>query len=91
MTGSGAKPRRREIRKYLLLTVLAGLLLLAGLAWYMTTDSFQAMVRRRVVGELERITGGRVDLGVPRVALATRSSARSSKRRPRAVSPSPRG
>jgi translocation and assembly module TamB len=63
MTRTGAKPRRRKIWKYLLLTVLAGLLLLAGLAWYMTTDSFQARVRHRVVAELERITGGRVDLG----------------------------
>src|SRR6266852_4821908 len=63
MTETGAKPRRRRLWKYLLFTVFAGLLLLAGLAWYATTDSFQAMVRRRLVTELERITGGRVHLG----------------------------
>ncbi|OLE57187.1 MAG: hypothetical protein AUG13_05235 [Chloroflexi bacterium 13_1_20CM_2_59_7] len=63
MTETGAKPRRRRLWKYLLFTLFAGLLLLAGLAWYATTDSFQAMVRRRLVTELERITGGRVDLG----------------------------
>jgi translocation and assembly module TamB len=41
----------------------AGLLcVLAGL-WYITTDSFQNLVRRRMVGELERITGGRVEIG----------------------------
>src|SRR5437899_463556 len=63
MTETGARPRRRKLWKYLLFAVFVGLLLLAGLAWYATTDSFQAMVRHRVVAELERITGGRVDLG----------------------------
>ena len=36
---------------------------LGGLAWYATTDSFQAMVRQRLVAELQRVTGGRVELG----------------------------
>ncbi len=63
MSGTDPKPRRRRWWKYLLLLVLAGLLLLGGLAWYATTDSFQAMVRRRLVAELERVTGGRVELG----------------------------
>jgi len=58
-----AKPRWRRFRSYLLVAGVAGLLLLAGLGWYATTDSFQALVRRRLVAELERITGGRVDLG----------------------------
>ena len=49
--------------KLLLLACVAGLVLLAGLAWYMTTDSFQAMVRRRFVAEVERVSGGRVELG----------------------------
>jgi translocation and assembly module TamB len=41
----------------------AGLLcLLAGL-WYVTTDSFQNLVRRRMIAEVERITGGRVEIG----------------------------
>ena len=33
------------------------------LGWYVTTDSFQQMVRRRVVASFEKITGGRVELG----------------------------
>ena len=63
MTEPGAKPRWRRFRNYLLLVGVAGVLLLGALSWYATTDSFQALVRRRVVVELERITGGRVDLG----------------------------
>jgi translocation and assembly module TamB len=58
-----AKPRWRRFRNYLLLTGLAGLLLLGAVAWYATTDSFQSLVRRRLVAELERVTGGRVELG----------------------------
>jgi translocation and assembly module TamB len=63
MSEPRAKPRWRRFRTYLLLTGVAILLLLGALSWYATTDSFQALVRRRVVAELERITGGRVDLG----------------------------
>jgi len=58
-----AKPHRRQLWKYFLFLAIAGLALVAGLAWYTTTDSFQAAVRRRVISEIERITGGRVDLG----------------------------
>jgi translocation and assembly module TamB len=58
-----AKPRWRRFRNYLLLAGLAGLLLLGALSWYATTDSFQALVRHRLVAELERVTGGHVDLG----------------------------
>lgn len=53
----------RSFRNYVLLTGLATLILLAVAAWYVTTDSFQALVRRRVVAELERVTGGQVNLG----------------------------
>ena len=45
------------------MAMLLGVLCLAGLLWYSTTDAFQAMVRRRLVTELELITGGRVQLG----------------------------
>lgn len=56
-------PRRRYWWRYLLVATAAGLVaLLAGL-WYTTTDSFQAYARRRLVGELERITGGRAEIG----------------------------
>lgn len=57
----GKSPRR--VWKYLLVTALAGVLAAAGVVWYATTDSFQAMVRRRLVTELEKITGGRVEIG----------------------------
>jgi translocation and assembly module TamB len=63
MTETGAKPRRRRAWRYLLWACLALVLLLGALAWYVATDSFQAMVRRRLVAELERSTGGRVELG----------------------------
>ncbi|HWY55781.1 MAG TPA: translocation/assembly module TamB domain-containing protein [Terriglobales bacterium] len=63
MSEPGAKPRWRRFRNYLLFAGVLCLLLLGSLSWYATTDSFQALVRRRVVAELERTTGGRVDLG----------------------------
>ncbi len=44
-----AKPPRRRVWKYVLFLVIAGLLVLAALAWYTTTDSFQAAVHRRLV------------------------------------------
>ena len=61
VTEPAPRPRRRW--KYLL--IAAGtfiFLLLAGL-WYTTTGSFQAYVRRRMIAELERITGGRAEIG----------------------------
>jgi len=65
MSEAGAKPdRRKGLWKYLLVAAVAGLVLLSALAWYATTDSFQAAMRRRLVAELERTSGGRVELGV---------------------------
>jgi translocation and assembly module TamB len=55
------RPRLRW--KYLLIAGGAGLVLLLGALWYVTTDSFQAYVRRRMVAEVERITGGRAEIG----------------------------
>jgi translocation and assembly module TamB len=56
-----ARPRRWW--KYLLLAT--GVIVVAVLAalWYTTTNSFQAYVRRRTVAEMERITGGRAEIG----------------------------
>jgi translocation and assembly module TamB len=53
----------RKWWKYLLLLFLFGLIALAGAAWYMTTDSFQAFVRSRIVAAIEKATGGRVEIG----------------------------
>jgi translocation and assembly module TamB len=63
MSETGAKPGRRKIWKFLLWFMLAGLLLLVGLGWYSTTDSFRDLVRRRLVATLEQMTGGWVELG----------------------------
>jgi len=63
MSEPGAKPSWRRFRNYLLLAGLVSLLLFGAMSWYATTDSFQALVRRRLVAQLERITGGHVDLG----------------------------
>ena len=40
-----------------------GVLLLIALSVYVNTESFQALVRRRLVAEIERITGGRAEIG----------------------------
>ena len=63
MTEDDARPARRKWWKYLLALFLLGLIAAAGVAWYMTTDSFHAYVRARIVAEMEKITGGRVELG----------------------------
>jgi translocation and assembly module TamB len=63
MTETGAKPGRRRVWKYLLLLGLAGVVALAGIGWYSTTESFRTLVRERLIATLERMTGGRVELG----------------------------
>jgi translocation and assembly module TamB len=58
-----AKVSRRGVWKALLLTFGIVVILLAGFGWYLTSNSFQLMVRRRIVAELEQATGGRVEVG----------------------------
>lgn len=55
--------RTRRWWKFLL--IAGGTLLIAVLAglWYLTTDSFQAYVRGKMIAELERITGGHAEIG----------------------------
>ncbi len=55
--------RRRILWKLFLGFCVFSLIGFALLGWYVTTDSFQQMVRRRVVTSLEKMTGGRVELG----------------------------
>ena len=55
--------QRRSWWKLFRLFCLFAAVSLSLLGWYVTTDSFQQMVRRRVVAALEKATGGRVEIG----------------------------
>ena len=55
--------RLRSIGRYFFFACMLFLLLCSGLLWYSTTDSFQRMVRGRLVAAIERATGGRAELG----------------------------
>jgi len=61
VTKPAARPRRWW--KYLLIAAGVGVAAMLAALWYTTTDSFQAYVRRRMVSEVERITGGRAQIG----------------------------
>jgi translocation and assembly module TamB len=63
LTGPVPPERRRILWKLFLSFCVFSLLGFAVLGWYVTTDSFQQLVRRRVVASVEKITGGRVELG----------------------------
>jgi translocation and assembly module TamB len=62
VTEPSTKPARRWW-KYLLIVAAIGSVSVLGLLVYVNTDSFQSLVRRRLVAEVERITGGRVEIG----------------------------
>lgn len=58
-------PTARPARwwKYLLAATGVLVVVLSAGLWYTTTSSFQNYVHRRMVGEIERITGGRAEIG----------------------------
>ena len=60
---TSAVPTRRRRWKYPLIFFGTALFAALALFAYMNTASFQALVRRRLVAEVERITGGRVEIG----------------------------
>ncbi len=62
MTEPTAKPSR-SWWKYLLVFTGAACLFALGVLIYVNTEAFQALVRRRLVAEVERITGGRAEVG----------------------------
>lgn len=62
MTELSTKPTRRGWGKYLLFLAAAGSLSVLSLLIYINTDSFQSLVRRRLVAEVERISGGRAEI-----------------------------
>ena len=55
--------RRRILWKLFLAFCVFTLIAFSLLSWYVTTDSFQQVVRRRVIASAEKLTGGRVELG----------------------------
>jgi translocation and assembly module TamB len=66
-TDESAEPsppeRRRILWKLFLGFCVFSVVGFALLGWYVTTDSFQRLARRRVIASAEKITGGRVELG----------------------------
>ena len=62
MTADAPKPPRRWW-KYLVALIAAAFFGVAALLFYTTTESFQSLVRRRLTAEVERITGGRAQIG----------------------------
>ncbi len=62
MTEPAAKPARRWWKSLLIFAGAASLFAIA-LTIYVNTESFQSLVRRRLVAEVERITGGRAEVG----------------------------
>src|SRR5215469_10140858 len=55
--------KKRRFRRVLVIAALVLLVLLGGLAIYLNSDSFRETVRARVIADLERATGGRVEIG----------------------------
>ena len=55
------KKKRRWPRRLAIFFLLL-LLALAGLAFYLSSESFRQTVRARVVADLERMTGGKVEI-----------------------------
>jgi translocation and assembly module TamB len=57
---------RARLRRFGRFCFFAGLVFALGcmaLLWFVTTDSFQQMVRRRLVAAVEHATGGRAEMG----------------------------
>lgn len=59
--GSGGRAGRIVVQ-VILWTLAVVVVLIGALAWYANTPGFQNRVRRAVIAELEKSTGGRVDL-----------------------------
>ena len=62
MTQAAATPAKGWL-KYLAILFVAGIVGSLAFGIYINTDSFQALVRRRLVAQIERISGGRAQLG----------------------------
>jgi translocation and assembly module TamB len=62
VTEPSAIPARRRWWKYLLLFSAGVFLAVLCLLVYINTNSFQSLVRRRIIAEVDRITGGRTEI-----------------------------
>lgn len=61
---SSPLPQRRRILRNLFFSFLVfSIVGFSALGWYVTTSSFRQKVRQRVIASVERVTGGRVELG----------------------------
>jgi translocation and assembly module TamB len=63
VSGTSSPTVRRAKWKILLIAAATFCVAALGLFFYVNTTSFQAMVRRRLIAEVERITGGRAEIG----------------------------
>src|SRR4051794_35420176 len=57
-----AQKKKRRWLKLLAIVMAVFLALLAGVVFYLNTGSFRQSVRARVVADLERMTGGKVEI-----------------------------
>ena len=55
--------RMRRVGRYFFFAAMLFLLGCSALLWFVTTDSFQQMVRGRLIAAVEKATGGRAELG----------------------------
>ena len=55
--------RWRPFWRIVLAIVIVVAALIGGAIWYSTTPQFENLVRNKLIAELERVTGGRVELG----------------------------
>jgi translocation and assembly module TamB len=66
-------PASRQVRRIfwrgVLVLVVVMVVLTGGTVWYAGTPQFENLVRSKVVAELEKVTGGRVELGAFRWRL----------------------
>lgn len=62
MTETPSPRLRRKWWKYALGVVAFGFVVLTGLSIYVNTEAFQSLVRRKLIAEVERITGGRAQI-----------------------------
>jgi translocation and assembly module TamB len=57
-----AAPKKRKLRRRLAWAAFVFFVVFAGLAIYLNSNSFRETVRLRVVADLQRMTGGRVEI-----------------------------